>query len=261
MSLRKLAPIKRSEAMFHASKLAVSFIAISALLTGTATFAGATNKDSDPDTIEITGTGIVQELPDQASVTFAITSQQINLSAATQKNADAYVAAKKIILDEKLVESETDISTTINNNEAWEYDKDNKRVFKGWAVTKSVRLCIKDISLLGRVQDVLSTVTSVSGLQISSYSHSRAAEFELEAYSRAVADAIVKAKSAVRGTLYSVGGIKRISEVGSVGRGPIAYSASKQMAGGSEAGGGASSSVEPGVITYSKSLTVLFKLK
>lgn len=236
----------------------VVVVAVVAVLALTMGLAGCTKVVSGPatgvlNTVTATGEGKALAAPDQAEMSFGVTTQGTDSKKVLDdaaKKADAIIAAlKKAGIDAK------DLQTSgVNLYPQQEYQDGKTPRITGYQASVQVRATIKKIDSTGDVITAAANAgaTDINGptFTLSDQSTSRA-----EAIDKAVADARARADVMAKAAGKSVGDVVSISESG-VSVPPIYY-------GDARAAAGAQSSVpiETGTLDVMANVTVVFELK
>lgn len=105
-----------------------------------------------PPIISVSGEGLVEALPDRATVTVAVVTREKDPSAVQSSNARAATAVIDSVV--ALGIERKNISTgNYNFNPTYRNLKDGRRELDGYEATNSVTIIIDDLNLIGKVID------------------------------------------------------------------------------------------------------------
>lgn len=105
----------------------------------------------DKNIIKVMGEGVVNVNPDVAEVTVGVITENINLEAAQKENADT---SKKVIDALFDMGINRDDMQTADYTVSIKYDYvDGKQVFRGYEVSNTIRVSVREISTVGEVID------------------------------------------------------------------------------------------------------------
>lgn len=232
----------------------VAVIAVLALaLTGCQTKVVTSPGSGVLNTVTAQGEGKHLAAPDQAEMSFGVTTQgsdaKDTLADASGK-ADAVVAAiKKAGIDAD------DVQTSgVNLYPQYDYSNEKTPRITGYQASVNVRVTMREIDAVG---DIISAAANAGATDISgpNFTLSEDAEARAAAIEKAVADAKARAEVMAKAAGKSVGEVVSISEAGVTV--PIVYAertAAADMA-------GAAPKIEPGTLDIVASVTVVYELK
>jgi hypothetical protein len=214
--------------------LAVGLLATSLMGTGVAT-AQAQSAESGSDTLRtlnVSGTGRVNAVPDVADINIGVTEQAKEAGAASQKAADSMDSVVQALLAQGI--DEKDIQTTnISLNARYDWNKEPAEVI-GWEASNTVSVTVRDIDAVGTVIDeaVNAGSNQVNGI---SFRVEDPTEAQMLARTAAVDDARAKADQLAADVGVEIIGVVTITESGGSQPQPI-YMARTEMAMAADAG-------------------------
>ncbi|MGN0916281.1 MAG: SIMPL domain-containing protein [Succinivibrio sp.] len=148
-------------------------------------------------TIEVTGSGSVEVMPDLATVRFNVTSLDKNARSSkdkTESKASAFINSLK---DLKLSKDDI-IASSVTVYPVYSYSKNDKREFLGYRTSRDITIKLSDFSLISDVVDLAlkSGITEISGV---SYSLKDSKKVQTDADLKAINDAKDKASRFAKG--------------------------------------------------------------
>lgn len=171
-----------------------------------------------PYTISITGQGKVVAIPDIAKTTVGIRTEKLTVAAAQEENTKKMNDLIKAIKD--LGVEDKDIQTT-RYNISPRYDwQEGKRILRGYEVSQSVSIKIRDLDKIGEILSVAGQggANEVSGI---SFTVDDPEALRQEAREKAIQNAKEKAEALAKVAGVKLGKIVSFSE--STTPGPIDY--------------------------------------
>ena len=171
--------------------------------------AHGTTSTTDSGGITVTGTGIVNTVPDRAEFSFGVHTESATAAAAL--GANGALMTKVIDAIEKAGVAKGDIQTS-QVSLSPQTSSDGKRI-TGYAADNSVTVTIRDLGSAGSVVDaaVAAGANEVSGPSLSSSDQSA---LYLQALKKAMADAKAKAEAIASGGGISLGAVTTVVEGG-----------------------------------------------
>lgn len=129
------------------------------------TGSGQTYSERKPNRLTVTGEGTVFAVPDQATITIGVITENQNLSVAQKENTDKTSAVINTLLS--LGVAQKDIQTTAYRIEPQYNYENGQQVFRGYRVEHQLQVTVKDLSKTGQVIDgaVASGANFVSSIQ------------------------------------------------------------------------------------------------
>lgn len=233
--------------------LAVAFVAGALILGGCTTKVVSAPAGSALNTVTATGEGKAVAAPDQAEMSFGVTTQGTDAKKTldgASKQADTIVAALK-----NAGIAKEDLQTSgVSLYPQQDYSNGKTPRITGYQASIQVRVTMKDIEKVGAIIEAGTGAgaNEVSGptFTLSEQSASRA-----DAIKQAVADAKARAEVMAKAAGKTVGAVLSISEAG-VSVPPIYYSGA--LKGGADT---ASVPIEAGTLDVTANVTVVFELK
>ncbi|MGN0902099.1 MAG: SIMPL domain-containing protein [Succinivibrio sp.] len=148
-------------------------------------------------TIEVTGNGSVEVMPDLATVRFNVTSLEKNAKSSRDKTEGKASAFINSLKDLKLTEDNI-IASSVTIYPVYDYSSNDKRVFLGYRTTRDITLKLTDFSFISDVVDLAlkSGITEISGV---SYSLKDSNKVQADADLKAINDAKDKASRFAKG--------------------------------------------------------------
>jgi hypothetical protein len=205
--------------------------------------------------VSVTGTGEIKVAPDMAVITAEATFTRKTVkeaAAETRKSMDAIVKAGR-----KAARSSDDLRTgrlSVNPEYDW---TDGKRIFRGYTASQSLEITIRDLSKVESLTEDLfaAPVTGLGGLQMM---HSGADSLRREALALAVRDARDNAAKICAAAGRSCSEAVAIRMQGASAP-PMPMYVEARAFKAADAGGGAQ--VEAGLLTFSASVDVDYRMK
>lgn len=233
--------------------LAVALLAITVGLAGCNTKVVTAPVQGVLNTATATGEGKALAAPDQAEMSFGVTTQG---TEAKKVLDDAGKQAEKIILALKKAGIDAkDLQTSgVNLYPQQEYREGQAPRITGYQASIQVRATVKDIAKTG---DVITAAANAGATDISgpTFTLSEQSKSRAEAIDKAVADARARAEAMAKAAGKSLGDVVSITEAG-VSVPPIYYGdvrAAKDVA--------AAVPIETGTLDVTANVTVVFELK
>lgn len=232
--------------------LATSALLAAISLSGCTTKVVTTSTAQPTNTVTASGSGKVMAVPNEASMTFGVTTQDANAKKALSK---ASAAAKNITAAlKKAGIAAEDIQTSNVSVYPQQDNQDGKPVITGYQATISVTAKVKDIGTLG---DVITAASDAGADTISgpAFAIAEDSEYRAQAIDKAVADARKSAEAMAKAAGKSVGDVLSMSSANvnvPIPLGERGYSAADAKA---------SVPIEPGQLEVTADVTVVFELK
>ena len=130
---------------------------VAALMLCIALFAPMTVSaaEKEPSILSVSGNGVVQSTPDQATITMGVVTQGVTAGEAQQENAVKATAIREALrtfgIEDKDVKTE-------EYNFRPEYSREgNERVIVGYVASNTIRVCVRDVTIVGDVVDAVLT--------------------------------------------------------------------------------------------------------
>jgi uncharacterized protein YggE len=233
--------------------LAIALIAGALVLGGCTTKVVSAPAGSVLYTVTASGEGKAIAAPDQAEMSFGVTTQGAEAKKTLDdaaKQADKIIAALK-----RAGVAAEDLQTSgVSLYPQQDYSNDRAPRITGYQATIQVRVTMKDISKVG---DIIEAGAGAGANQISgpTFTLSEKSVSREEAIKAAVADAKSRAEVMAKAAGKSVGDVISVSETG-VNAPPIYYGAEKSSLDASYA-----AAIEPGTLDVTASVTIVFELE
>jgi uncharacterized protein YggE len=213
-----------------AAGLASGMLAATLLGAGASSALAQSSTDSDQTlrTINVSGEGRVSVAPDVADISLGVTEQAKEASAASRQAAQSMDAVVKALL--ALGIDEKDIQTTqLNLNPNYDWNK-NPATIVSWQASNTVDVTVHDVTMVGDVVDtaVKAGANTVNGV---SFRVDDPTEAQVEARSKAVADARAKADQLAADAGVTITGVVSITESGGQTPQPVYYARAEMAAG------------------------------
>ena len=195
----------------HVIWLAVGLLLASAFAgVGAPMLAHALGGDTKPGTVEVSGIGTVDVVPDTATLSFGVTTEAKTAAEALATNSDA--AAKVIAALKKAGIAAKDIQTQFVSLSPRYTDRGDDII--GYTGSNSVSAVVRDLQSAGAVIDagVAAGANQVSGPSLSPSDES--ARYR-EALKVAIVDARAKAEALGEAGKFSIGPIVSVAELSS----------------------------------------------
>ena len=208
-----------------------------------------------PSIISVSGEGLVEVMPDRATISVGVVTREKNPSEV--QNANAKAAANVINSIVALGIERKKISTgNYNFNPIYRHTENGKRILEGYEATNSVTVIVDDLNLVGKVID---TALNHGANRVDSlnFGLSNKTAYQDEALRLAVLDAKRKAEVAVAALGKSIVGIRVVSIDSSSVSSPRNYKMSRSMA---MEDAVAETPIESGTLTCSARVHVEFEI-
>ena len=191
---------------------------------------GATDTVTNPKTLSVSGTGIINVKANQATVSLGVYTEDKIASAAIDENAATMTTVIAALKQLGLTDDDMQTTTyTVYPN----YNYDVRQVV-GYQVTNVIQIKIKDLIKVGPTIDAATTAGANRVDSISfGITDETASTMKLQAYSAAIADAKAKSDVLTSGLGIQITGVQSVNE--SVYYPPIAYPSYDMTASGSKA--------------------------
>lgn len=235
------------------TRLVALFLAAFAVvaLTGCKTTVVSAPANSSLNTVTASGSGTVSAIPDQASMTFGVSSQNADAKKALDDVSGK--AAKITDAVKKAGVADKDIQTA-GVNVYPQYASDGRKV-TGYQASLSVRVKVRDLASLSKVIEAASAA-GASEINGPTFTLDDDAAARNEAVQKAVDDARTQAAAMAKAAGKSVGAVVSITSTGSSNGGPVPLFAADATAAGK-----ASVPIQSGQLDVTSSVTVVFELK
>lgn len=240
--------------LFNITGLLVMFLFVATALGGPNSVV-ANDVGNEPQTLIVTGTGILTTDPDSAKVTFAVVTQGKTADQAQLENNKTMNNVRGAINNLGL--SKDKIATS--NYSVWpEYNYNKERVSKqpeivGYRVQNELTVTISDLNTVGKLIDevIKSGANQVSNIQ---FFKSDEANAKNEALALAAKDAKAKAESLADALGVKTVRILNVTESGGYVNPPVYYGA--KMAAESY-----DLKIEPGQLKIQANVTITYEIK
>ena len=181
-------------------------------------------------TITVTGTGIVNTAPDQATITVGIETQDRTARDALTQN-NLRMSDMISVLTEAGITGRDVQTTQLNLNPVWDHRNSGQQPrIVGYAASNLVMIRVRDLPVLGRVLDQISDA-GANRIHSIRFGLQDTTDITNEARRRAVADAKNKAELYAGGLGANVGRVITISENSATPRPqPMAVARAESMA-------------------------------
>ena len=111
--------------------------------------------EKEPSILSVSGSGMVQSTPDQATITIGVVTQGLTAGDAQQENAVKATAIREAL--RTLGIEDKDIKTEEYNFRP-EYNREgNERVIVGYTTSNTIRVRVRDVTMVGDVVDTVLT--------------------------------------------------------------------------------------------------------
>jgi uncharacterized protein YggE len=203
--------------------------------------------DPKPGTVSVLGVGVVDTVPDTATVSFGVTSQAAKASEAIAGNADAMTkvidALKRSGIDAKDLQTEF-VSVQPRTD-------DTGQTIVGYTATNSVAATVRDLRNVGDTIDlaVAAGANTVSGPSLARDDQDKLYRDALEA---AVANARDKANALAKAANATLGDIQSLTESPAESGGPVTFAAVAKDSVGTP--------IEPGTAKITANVRVVFAI-
>ncbi|WP_199621546.1 SIMPL domain-containing protein [Paenibacillus alkalitolerans] len=207
-------------------------------------------------TITVTGQGKIMIQPDVAYVNIGVFSKGKTANEAQTENAKLFAAVEKALI-EKFGIAKKDIKTNgFYVNPEYSYPDKGQPVISGYTADHSIVVTYRNLDKLGQLLDAVSKAGAnrMNGIQ---FGTEKSEEYELQAIEKAMANAEVKAGAIAKYAKRSLKGVLNVQQHGVNNDAPPYYPMAK---GESAAADGASTSVQPGELEYTTSVTVTYEM-
>lgn len=211
-------------------------------------------------TISVSGTGKVTVKPDVAHVHFGVMTKAETANEAQTKNAETFAAIEKVLKDTFQVAPE-DIRTSgfsVHPEYQW-VESRRESIIVGYTASHTVTVAYRDLDGLGKLLDAVSKAgaNQVNGIQ---FGTEKSEAYELQAIEKAMANARAKAEAIAKAAGASVQGVLHVSQ-GTAGGAPppIVYPMAKAELAAMDVG--SSTSVQPGQLEISTTVSVVYEMK
>jgi uncharacterized protein len=165
-----------------------------------------------PDTVSVTGEGVVKAAPDQAWLTLVAESRARSPRDAQSQTAQAMTAVQQKLAAAGLAKDAIrTISVELNIDAEW---VNGRQVPKGYVARNVIEARIDDVAKVGDIMDlaVTSGATAIQGVR---FDLKQRESLEREALKRAAADARARAEAAAAGAGRAIDRVIRVDEPGS----------------------------------------------
>jgi uncharacterized protein YggE len=210
---------------------------------------GATDTGTNPKTLSISGTGVVNVKANQATVSLGVYTEDKIASAAIDENAATMTTVIAALKQLGFTDDDMQTTTyTVYPN----YNYDVRQVV-GYQVTNMIQIKIKDLTKVGPTIDAATTAGANRVDSIGfGITDETASAMRLQAYSAAIADAKAKSDVLTSGLGIHITGVQSVNE--SVYNPPIAYPNYDMTASGSKA----STPVLSGNLSVTVTLSIVY---
>lgn len=210
-----------------------------------------------PNTIAVTGNGIVYGQPDMAMVFIGAETRNVDPAKAVDDNTakmNAIMAAlKELGIEEKDMQTS---NFSVNAQQDYDENGQPKGTFT-YVVNNSLTVTIRDLTKVGQAlgKAVGAGANSINGV---SFSVNDPAALEAQARDKAMADAKARAEQLAKAAGVTLGAVSSVSEFTS---GPIPFEAKGFAADAAQAGGGGPVPVSSGQIQVNLQVNVTYLIK
>lgn len=166
-----------------------AFLVIAVLLGGV--FYTLNDKDEQDETVSVTGNAETKVMPDEAELSFSVVTEGKDAALVQTQNAESMNKVIDALKAAGLTDKE--IQTTNYYMYPWkEYDyQTGKTIDKGYRLTQSISVKIKDIKTVG---DILNVAVQNGANQVDSLNFKLSTELETQTKNALVAEATKNAK-------------------------------------------------------------------
>lgn len=190
-----------------------NLVKIAAVAAAAATLSATARAEDSPRVISVTGTGLVEAVPDMATIQLGVTQENREAGAAMQAVSQSVAAMMERL--EGFGIAPRDIQTRrLTLNPVWSNDpspKDNRQRITGFAASNNISVRVRDLDSLGTILDAVidAGANDFNGLQFSVQEPEGLIE---QARRAAVADAIAKATQLATAAGVGLGAVQSMSE-------------------------------------------------
>jgi uncharacterized protein YggE len=162
-------------------------------------------------TIKVSGLGMVEAAPDQATINVTIQEEGASLDDLVSKTKNEMSDLLKLLKDFKIPEKDMQ-TTQYSIRPKYNYDN-HKTTRDGYTVTNQLKFLLRDLTQLG---DVLGAVSGADTFQVDgpTFSFSNPAKLQLEALKAAMDNAHTKAEVLAESAGAEVGPVISIEQTG-----------------------------------------------
>ena len=165
--------------------------------------------EKEPSILSVSGSGMVQSTPDQATITIGVVTQGLTAGDAQQENAVKATAIHEAL--RTLGIEDKDIKTEEYNFRP-EYNREgNERVIVGYTTSNTIRVRVRDVTMVGDVVDTVLTsgANTIHSLDFSIRDTNALRQKALES---AVKDAREKANAIAHALGSRIIGVQHVTE-------------------------------------------------
>ncbi|WP_425044088.1 SIMPL domain-containing protein [Primorskyibacter sp. S87] len=207
----------------------------------------------DTRQITVTGRGVVEAVPDMATITLGVTHEDAEAATAMQMTADV-VSQMLVALESKGVQPRDLQTQNLSLNPVWSNrssSSDKQPQITGYAASNTVLVRVRDLEDLGEILDAVAQLgaNNFNGLRFSVQEPESLVE---EARKEAVVNAMAKAQTLADAAGVKLGPVMSISEQRTGGPRPMAAMDMEMRA--------ASVPVAAGEVALSASVTMVFAI-
>ena len=220
--------------------------------------AAAAKADEAQQTVTVQGSGTIKVDPDIAYVSAAVETRAATASEAQKQNAEKFAAVEKV-LREKYGLSGKDVQTTgFHVYPEYDYTERDGRKLIGYTAVHSVRISVRKLDEIGALLDAISQAGAnrIDGV---AFGTEKSETYELEALKKAMANADAKAQVLATSAKKQLKGVINIVESGVSA--PITFGPTAKVAFDAAPAAGYTTSVQPGQIEITASVTVQFEMR
>ncbi|WP_309123079.1 SIMPL domain-containing protein [Paenibacillus sp.] len=209
-------------------------------------------------TISVSGQGTIAIQPDIAYVSFGVSTKGKTANEVQTANATAFAAVEKA-LKEQFGIAAKDIKTSgFYVQPEYNWSDKGQSTLVGYTADHTLTVSYRDLNGIGKLLDAVSKAGAnrVNGIQ---FGTEKADAYEIQAIEKAMANAKLKADAIAKAAGRSVKGVLHVQH-GSVNSAPPQYYPLARAESAADAGG-ASTSVQPGEMEVTTTVSVTYEMQ
>ncbi len=221
--------------------------------------AAAASGGAAMNTITVGANGSVMVDPDIAYVNAGVETRAATAGEAQKANAETFAAVEKV-LDEKFGLSGKDVQTTgFYVQPEYNYTEKDGRKLTGYVAIHNVKISVRKLDQIGSLLDAISQA-GANRMDGVAFGTEKGDQYELEALKKAMANADAKAGVLAASAKRQVKGVVNIVQ-GNVSAPPVLYQSMELAKVAADSAAVAPTSVQPGQIEISTSVTVQYQMQ
>ncbi|UQZ84071.1 26 kDa periplasmic immunogenic protein precursor [Paenibacillus konkukensis] len=246
------------------SKIIVGVAAVT-LLTGLTYFTTAYPSGVAPayaaqedarNSISVSGQGEIKITPDVAYISLGVVTKADTANEAQAKNAESFQKLTSMLFDTYKLDQKDVKTSSFQVQPVYNYT-DKEPVITGYSASQTVQVTYRDIDKIGTFLDAASGAgaNQINGIQ---FDTEKRQDYEIQAIDSAMKNAEVKAKAIAKTAGKELKGIMNVAEGGTSGW-PVVRQYSPMMMKADMASSAAGTSISPGELTITTSVTVQYE--